>query len=43
MDAGRIVDVGRHDHLLEHSSLYASLYRFQIDRRDEDAAAAGVS
>jgi subfamily B ATP-binding cassette protein MsbA len=43
MDAGRIVDVGRHTYLLEHSSLYAGLYRFQIDRRAEDAAAAGGS
>ena len=43
MDAGRIVDVGRHAYLLEHSSLYASLYRFQIDRRAEETAAAGVS
>jgi subfamily B ATP-binding cassette protein MsbA len=43
MDAGRIVDVGRHAYLLEHSSLYAGLYRFQIDRRAEDAAAAGGS
>ncbi|MDX1433388.1 MAG: lipid A export permease/ATP-binding protein MsbA [Gammaproteobacteria bacterium] len=43
MDAGRIVDVGKHAHLLEHSSLYASLYRFQIDRRAEEAAAAGAS
>ncbi len=43
MDAGRIVDVGDHAHLLEHSNLYAGLYRFQIDRRAEDAAAAGGS
>ena len=43
MDAGRIVDVGKHADLLEHSSLYASLYRFQIDRRAEEAAAAGAS
>jgi len=43
MDKGRIVDVGSHAHLLEHSSLYASLYRFQVDRRDEEAAAAGAS
>lgn len=42
MDAGRIVDVGRHTSLLEHSALYASLYRFQIDRRAEEAAAAGA-
>ena len=43
MDKGRIVDVGTHAHLLEHSGLYASLYRFQIDRRAEDAATAGAS
>jgi len=43
MDAGHIVDVGKHAHLLEHSSLYASLYRFQIDRRAEETAAAGAS
>jgi ABC-type multidrug transport system fused ATPase/permease subunit len=43
MDKGRIVDVGSHTQLLEHSSLYASLYRFQVDRRDEEAAAAGAS
>jgi len=43
MDKGRIADVGTHAHLLEHSSLYASLYRFQVDRRDEEAAAAGAS
>lgn len=43
MDKGRIVDIGTHAQLLEHSSLYASLYRFQIDRRAEEAAAAGVS
>ncbi len=43
MDAGRIVDVGKHASLLEHSALYASLYRFQIDRRAEEAAAAGAS
>jgi len=43
MDAGRIIDVGNHAHLLEHSSLYASLYRFQFDRRDEETAAAGAS
>ena len=43
MDKGHIVDVGSHSHLLEHSSLYASLYRFQIDRRAEEAAAAGAS
>ncbi len=42
MDAGRIVDVGKHADLLEHSSLYASLYRFQIDRRAGEAAAAGA-
>ena len=40
MDAGRIVDVGKHGQLLEHSSLYAGLYRFQIDRRAEETAAA---
>jgi len=43
MDKGRIVDVGTHAHLLEHSSLYASLYRFQIDRHDQEAAAAGAN
>jgi subfamily B ATP-binding cassette protein MsbA len=43
MDKGRIVDVGCHSELLAQSSLYASLYRFQIDRRAEEAAAAGVS
>jgi len=43
MDKGRITDVGTHAQLLEHSSLYASLYRFQIDRRAEEAAAAGAS
>ncbi len=43
MDKGRIVDVGSHAHLLEHSGLYASLYRFQVERRDEEAAAAGAS
>jgi subfamily B ATP-binding cassette protein MsbA len=43
MDKGRIVDVGTHGQLLEQSSLYASLYRFQIDRRAEEAAAAGAS
>ena len=43
MDKGHIVDVGTHNHLLEHSSLYASLYRFQVDRRAEEAAAAGAS
>lgn len=43
MDAGRIVDVGRHEYLLEHSSLYAGLYRFQIDRRGGENAAAGAS
>ncbi len=43
MDAGRIVDVGRHTDLLERSSLYASLYRFQIDHRAGEAAAAGAS
>ena len=43
MDKGRIVDVGTHAHLLEHSGLYASLYRFQVERRDEEAAAAGAS
>jgi subfamily B ATP-binding cassette protein MsbA len=43
MDKGRIVDVGSHTHLLEHSGLYASLYRFQVERRDEEAAAAGAS
>jgi len=43
MDAGRIVDVGRHDYLLEHSSLYAGLYRFQIDRRAGETATAGAS
>jgi subfamily B ATP-binding cassette protein MsbA len=40
MDNGSIVDVGTHAYLLEHSSLYASLYRFQIDRRAEEAAAS---
>ncbi len=43
MDKGRIVDVGTHVQLLEHSSLYASLYRFQIDRHDQEAAAAGAN
>jgi subfamily B ATP-binding cassette protein MsbA len=43
MDAGRIVDVGKHAYLLEHSALYASLYRFQIDHHDKDAAAVGAS
>jgi ATP-binding cassette, subfamily B, bacterial MsbA len=43
MDKGRIVDVGTHVHLLEHSSLYTSLYRFQIDRHDQEAAAAGAN
>jgi subfamily B ATP-binding cassette protein MsbA len=43
MDKGRIVDVGSHAQLLEHSGLYASLYRFQVERRDEEAAAAGAS
>ncbi len=43
MDKGRIVDVGTHAHLLEHSSLYASLYRFQVDRHDQEAAAAGAN
>jgi len=43
MDKGRIVDIGSHAQLLEHSSLYASLYRFQIDRGAEEAAAAGAS
>jgi subfamily B ATP-binding cassette protein MsbA len=43
MDKGRIVDVGTHADLLEQSGLYASLYRFQIDRRAEEAAAAGAS
>ena len=43
MDAGRIVEVGTHRHLLEHSSLYAGLYRFQIERRAEETAAAGAS
>jgi subfamily B ATP-binding cassette protein MsbA len=43
MDAGRIVDVGRHAELLARCSLYASLYRFQIDHRAEEAAAAGAS
>ncbi|GMQ76936.1 MAG: lipid A ABC transporter ATP-binding protein/permease MsbA [Gammaproteobacteria bacterium] len=43
MDKGRIVDVGTHVHLLENSSLYASLYRFQIDRHDQEAAAAGAN
>ncbi|GMQ96049.1 MAG: lipid A ABC transporter ATP-binding protein/permease MsbA [Gammaproteobacteria bacterium] len=42
MDKGRIVDVGTHVQLLEHSSLYASLYRFQIDRHDQETAAAGA-
>jgi ATP-binding cassette, subfamily B, bacterial MsbA len=43
MDKGRIVDVGTHAQLLEQSGLYASLYRFQIDHRPEEAAAAGAS
>jgi ATP-binding cassette, subfamily B, bacterial MsbA len=43
MDKGRIVDVGSHAELLETSGLYASLYRFQIDHRAEEAAAAGAS
>jgi len=43
MDKGRIVDIGTHAHLLEHSSLYASLYRFQVNRGAEEAAAAGAS
>jgi subfamily B ATP-binding cassette protein MsbA len=40
MDAGHIVEVGTHAHLLEHNSLYAGLYRFQIERRSEEAASA---
>jgi len=43
MDKGRIADVGTHTELLEKSGLYASLYRFQVDHRAEDAAAAGAS
>ena len=43
MDKGRIVDVGTHSQLLDHSRLYASLYRFQVDRRAQEPAAAGAS
>ena len=43
MAKGHITDVGSHAYLLEHSKLYASLYRFQVDRRAEEAAAAGAS
>ena len=43
MDKGRIVDVGTHAQLLDHSRLYASLYRFQVDRRAQEPAAAGAS
>jgi len=43
MDKGHIADVGSHGELLQRSNLYASLYRFQVDRRAEEAAAAGAS
>ena len=42
MEAGRIVDVGTHRYLLEHNRLYAGLYRFQVERRAEESAAAGT-
>jgi subfamily B ATP-binding cassette protein MsbA len=42
MDKGRIIDVGTHAHLLKHSGVYASLYRFQVDRHDEEVAAPGA-
>ena len=36
LESGRIVDSGRHEELLERNGLYASLYRFQYGRADDD-------
>ena len=40
MDSGRILDSGSHQELLERNGLYASLYRFQVDRDEEPPARA---
>ncbi len=40
MEHGRILDSGTHAELLERSTLYASLYRFQSGRAADDSASA---
>ena len=40
LSAGRLVEVGTHATLLERSSLYASLYRFQFARQQDETLAA---
>ncbi len=40
MEHGRILDSGSHAELLERSTLYASLYRFQSGRAGQDGATA---
>jgi subfamily B ATP-binding cassette protein MsbA len=39
LEAGRIVEVGRHAELLANGGLYASLYRIQFARPDQPVAA----
>jgi len=38
LDDGRIVQMGRHDELLEQGGLYAELYHLQFDSRTHEAA-----
>jgi len=39
LDDGRILEVGRHDELLERNGMYAKLYRLQYSRDGQTAAA----
>ena len=39
LDAGRVVEVGRHAQLLAAGGLYASLYRIQFAKTDQAVAA----
>ncbi len=43
LNEGRVEDIGTHSSLLDTSALYASLYRFQLGRTDEDGSADPTS